>query len=331
MRSITCRGVRAKKAWSIAIAMAMLVSSGGPMFDQTVKAQTAPVGAGFSPQRRRPAVHLSADPDRPGPRGRRPAVRTGTEPGPRLRGCRSACGPSTGRSTTSCRVRTMFGAADQLLPAPDDAAVPPANAAGRRRTRRRRRRDRLAAAHHQQPDRGSDRQQPGGGGRRGRRRVLEDPTTRSARCSIPNIAPDVGPVGAVQPDVHVLRPVLRPRPRPREQGQRHRGHAAAGGRPAVRPTARPTNFMVLTRATNLPGPDGVLGDAPTTSTKRSQPDDAVRRPEPDLHVAPVAPGVPARVRRPTVTTGAPGDRPAALHRRRPAATSATGPRSRPRR
>ncbi len=44
---ITCRGVRAKKAWSIAIAMAMLVSSGGPMFDQTVKAQTAPVGAGF--------------------------------------------------------------------------------------------------------------------------------------------------------------------------------------------------------------------------------------------------------------------------------------------
>jgi len=48
MRSITCRGVRAKKAWSIAIAMAMLVSSGGPMFDQTVKAQTAPVGAGFN-------------------------------------------------------------------------------------------------------------------------------------------------------------------------------------------------------------------------------------------------------------------------------------------
>ena len=45
---ITCRGVRAKKAWSIAIAMAMLVSSGGPMFDQTVKAQTAPVGAGFN-------------------------------------------------------------------------------------------------------------------------------------------------------------------------------------------------------------------------------------------------------------------------------------------
>jgi len=40
--------VRAKKAWSIAIAMAMLVSSGGPMFDQTVKAQTAPVGAGFN-------------------------------------------------------------------------------------------------------------------------------------------------------------------------------------------------------------------------------------------------------------------------------------------
>jgi hypothetical protein len=48
MRSFTCRGVRAKKAWSVAIAIAMLVSTGGPMFNQTVKAQTAPVGAGFA-------------------------------------------------------------------------------------------------------------------------------------------------------------------------------------------------------------------------------------------------------------------------------------------
>jgi beta-lactam-binding protein with PASTA domain len=48
MRSITCRGVRGRKAWSVATLIAMLVSTGGPMFNQTVKAQTAPVGAGFA-------------------------------------------------------------------------------------------------------------------------------------------------------------------------------------------------------------------------------------------------------------------------------------------
>ena len=51
MFSISCRGVRARKAWSIATTIAMLVSTGGPIapwFSQTVKAQTAPVGAGFT-------------------------------------------------------------------------------------------------------------------------------------------------------------------------------------------------------------------------------------------------------------------------------------------
>ena len=47
MRSITCRGVRLRKFWSIATMAAMLVSSGGPMFNTAVQAQTAPVGAGF--------------------------------------------------------------------------------------------------------------------------------------------------------------------------------------------------------------------------------------------------------------------------------------------
>ena len=52
--------------------------------------------------------------------------------------------------------------------------------------------------------------------------------------------------------------------------------------------------MVLTRATNLPGPDG------DPRHRRRHPRAgkhhvAVRRPEPDLHVASVAPGVPARV------------------------------------
>ena len=47
MRSISCRGVRGKKAWSIATLIAMLVSTGGPIFNTTVQAQIAPVGAGF--------------------------------------------------------------------------------------------------------------------------------------------------------------------------------------------------------------------------------------------------------------------------------------------
>ena len=42
--------------------------------------------------------------------------------------------------------------------------------------------------------------------------------------------------------------------------------------------------MILSRALRAHG-----------ETRSRQPDDAVRRPEPDLHVAPVAPGVPARV------------------------------------
>ena len=77
-------------------------------------------------------------------------------------------------------------------------------------------------------------------------------------------------------------------------------------------------FMVLTRAQNQPGPDGVLGDrAPTTPgagpcTSLNVPagcdesaddvqnanntDYPVGRPVPDLHLARLAPGVPARVR-----------------------------------
>ena len=48
--------------------------------------------------------------------------------------------------------------------------------------------------------------------------------------------------------------------------------------------ARATNFMVLTRA------------HPQRRPRGEQPDLAVRRPEPDLHLPPVAPGLPARVR-----------------------------------
>ncbi len=61
-------------------------------------------------------------------------------------------------------------------------------------------------------------------------------------------------------------------------------------------------FMVLTRATNQPGPDGILGDDLTTvgidegadDIQARQPDFAVRRPEPDIRRTP-SPGVPARL------------------------------------
>jgi hypothetical protein len=56
----------------------------------------------------------------------------------------------------------------------------------------------------------------------------------------------------------------------------------------------PTNFMVLTRATVSPGPDGI--SARRTTCGRYQHHHVVRRPEPDLHLASVAPGLPAPIR-----------------------------------
>ena len=55
-----------------------------------------------------------------------------------------------------------------------------------------------------------------------------------------------------------------------------------------------TNFMVLTRATVSAGADGVMGTADDVAA--GQHHDFVRRPEPDLYLASLAPGVPARVR-----------------------------------
>jgi hypothetical protein len=90
------------------------------------------------------------------------------------------------------------------------------------------------------------------------------------------------------------------------------------------------------------GPDGIAGNgdeqpvgtpmmlsrAPPRARQLGsrQPDDSVRRPEPDLHLARVAPGVPARLR--DRRGWKPAPRPAASSTA-PAATSATGPRSRP--
>ena len=102
------------------------------------------------------------------------------------------------------------------------------------------------------------------------------------------------PVGAVQPDVHVLRPVLRPRPGPRDQGRRHGDHAAA------RRTIRSSPVQTNRRQRRRSG-DSVHGHDPRAATSRArtacahrhgrrypgrhQPDDAVGRSEPDLHLA----------------------------------------------
>ena len=93
------------------------------------------------------------------------------------------------------------------------------------------------------------------------------------------------PVRSLQLVVHALRPVLRPRPRPGQQGRRGTVFMPLSpGDPLYDAATPQTNFMVVTRATGSPG-------------STTQPDRHVRRPEPDLHLAPVAPGVPPRVRR----------------------------------
>ena len=76
------------------------------------------------------------------------------------------------------------------------------------------------------------------------------------------------PVGAVQPDVHVLRPVLRSRPRPRDQGRRHRAHAAAAGRSAVR-AGQPDELHGDDPRHQPAGPRRRSSAPPTTSRSRS--------------------------------------------------------------
>ena len=80
------------------------------------------------------------------------------------------------------------------------------------------------------------------------------------------------------------------------QGRRPAGRRARTARPATRDDL-PANqrFMVLTRAQNQPGPDGVLGTARRRAGATNT-DSPVRGPVPDLHLAPLPPGVPARVR-----------------------------------
>ena len=151
------------------------------------------------------------------------------------------------------------------------------------------------------------------------------PTRRACTPGLHSVARDAvhpqrdhrrGPVAALQLVVHAVRSVLRPRARPEYKGGGTVFVPLQRRRPADRRRLRrgdaddlpPTAFMVLTRAANQPGPDGVVGDDPAppstrarTTYRSTRTRHTVGRPEPDLHLAPLAPGVPARV--PTSTAG----------------------------
>ncbi len=106
---------------------------------------------------------------------------------------------------------------------------------------------------------------------------------QSARLLHPERGDRHRPVRAVQLVVHPVRPVLRPRSRPGQQGRRRHG---------LRTRSTPTTRWSAEAATGHPA---VHDPHPGVARRRrgDQPDDSVRRPEPDLHVAPVAPGLPA--------------------------------------
>ncbi len=256
-------------------------------------------------QRGGPRVHPRADPALGGARERRRAARHRPEPDPEpapavwaADGQRAVQQPDPGPGGL------RGGRSD--LPAPRRAAVPARRAGRHRRPGRRaavesglcrdeRLRLRLAAAHDLQPDRRPGHEQPVG--RRGRGRGAgggagqpRDPERRARRR----------PVGAVQLVVHPVRAVLRSRPRPDHEGRRDGRRAAQGRRSAHRRPGR------RGRHGRRPGEPAAAepalhgahpGEEPAGRGPRAhEHDDAVRRPEPDLHVASLAPGLPARVR-----------------------------------
>ena len=114
------------------------------------------------------------------------------------------------------------------------------------------------------------------------------------------------PVAAVQLAVHLLRPVLRPRRRPDREERRHGLRAAERRRSAGHRRPRrqagtgdevpPSQaFMVLTRAQNQPGPDGVLGNGDDVQNANNTDSPWVDQSQTYTSHS-VAPGVPARIR-----------------------------------
>ena len=85
------------------------------------------------------------------------------------------------------------------------------------------------------------------------------PTTRGrddpGPCSIPNVAPDVGLSAPYNSWFTLFGQFFDHGLDLTTRAAADGHHPAAAGRPAVR-AGLPTNFMVLTRATNRPGPDG---------------------------------------------------------------------------
>ena len=139
----------------------------------------------------------------------------------------------------------------------------------------------LAAAHHLQPDRRPDRQQPGGSGRRPLPRTQPSAPTTSERVEIHASA------GRIAFGTPTTRRCSSSRERAPDAGLSAPFNAwftffgqffdhgldlvTKGGSGTIfiplQPDdplfveGSPTNFMVLTRATNRPGPDGILGTA----------------------------------------------------------------------
>ena len=101
---------------------------------------------------------------------------------------------------------------------------------------------------------------------------------------------------AVQLVDDVLRPVLRPRPRPRHQGRhRHHLHPAAAGRPARTAPAARCPQLHGADAGHQPARPGRRPRHRRRHPRAREHHLAVRRPEPDLLLAPLASGVPARL------------------------------------
>ena len=103
------------------------------------------------------------------------------------------------------------------------------------------------------------------------------------------------PDRAVQRLDHLLRPVLRPWPRPRDQGRQGTVFIPLQPDDPLYVPGSPTNFMVLTRATNsCPGPDGILGTADDIHDNENTTTPFVDQNQ-TYYVASVASGVPARL------------------------------------
>jgi hypothetical protein len=78
---------------------------------------------------------------------------------------------------------------------------------------------------------------------------------------IPNITPDAGLSAPFNAWMTFFWPVLRSRPRSRDRGGSGTVFIPLKPDDPLFVVGSPTNFMVLTRATNLPGPDHILGTA----------------------------------------------------------------------